>query len=246
VDRRLFLRLSAGSGLGFLGLSLTGCGDESSAKLAADSLAAQNPTVMMTDIRIIALYSDGTFGPVTGVLRVEDIVARRPVTLDHWDSHGHKFTIALEHHAALKRGEKIKIKTTIAQSHDHLVLVDPANHVPGAQPVAVPLENNQTLPPDARMFIALDESGSPRLFASSAAQLDQESMRWCLDTVERCKSDPMLWKALRLEPSRAGIFGSQVALDLSPMQREYTLVVRAKRLIDGQMLENAFRLIAKP
>ena len=246
MDRRLFLKLSAGSGLGFLGLSLTGCGDETTAKLAADALSSQNPTVMMADMRIIALYSDGTFGPVTGVLRVEDIIMRRPVTLDHWDSHGHKFTITPEHHASLKRGEKIKIKTTVAQSHDHLVLVDPANHVPGAQPVAVPLESAPVQPPDSRVFIALDEAGSPRLFASSGAQVDEESLRWCLDTLERCKSDPMLWKALRLEPSRAGIFGSQVALDLSPMQREYTLVVRAKRLSDGQMLENAFRLVAKP
>ena len=260
MNRRQFLKSSgqfaAISGLSSLGVALSGCGAESLDRGSAVATAA-GQTVRMRDMQVTALYFDGTFGPVTGIVRVSDIIAARESTQRHWDGHGHMFTVTTEHHAQLKRGEKVRIKTTIAEQHDHIVLIDPARPVPGAVEVDVPLTSEgpgtpRPVDPQARIFIALDASGTPRLHASSGAQLDPDSMQFCLETLERCSADPSLWRALQLNPQSLtsaptsalpSIFSSHVALELDPTQRSYSLIVRARRLSDQVMMQNAFQLI---
>jgi len=102
-------------------------------------------TVMMYDTNAQALYMDGTYGPLTGVIYVDYILANEELTLDFWHGHGgqiHKFMLKPEHFAALKRGERVTITTSEVDSHMHTLFIDPTDpfyRVAGADPVAVSL-----------------------------------------------------------------------------------------------------------
>ena len=107
--------------------------------------ACAQEVVTMHDTYAQALYLDGTYGPLTGVISVAYVMAGAAITLEFWHGHGgvqHRFTIAPEHFASLKRGERVTITTTTVDSHEHTLFIDPLDEdyrVPGAPDVDVPI-----------------------------------------------------------------------------------------------------------
>lgn len=101
--------------------------------------------VDMYDTYAQALYYDGTYGPLTGIVEAEYILVGEPVTLPFWHGHGgvqHTFTLTPAHYAQLKAGTRITIETSVVQSHTHTLFVDPLDpnyRVPGAEPVPCPV-----------------------------------------------------------------------------------------------------------
>lgn len=101
--------------------------------------------VAMHDTYAQALYLDGTYGPLTGVVEVAYVMAGAAITLEFWHGHGgvqHRFTITPEHFEALKRGERVTITTTTVDGHEHTLFIDPLDEdyrVPGAPDVDVSL-----------------------------------------------------------------------------------------------------------
>ena len=101
--------------------------------------------VDMYDTYAQALYYDGTYGPLTGIVEAEYILVGEPVTLPFWHGHGgvqHTFTLTTDHYAQLKAGTKITIETSVVQGHTHTLFVDPTDpdyRVPGAEPVPCPV-----------------------------------------------------------------------------------------------------------
>lgn len=108
--------------------------------------ACVRDVVRMHDTYAQALYFDGSLGPLTGIVTVAHVVAGMTVTMDFWHGHGgqlHRFTLEPEHFAALKRGERVTVATTVVDGHSHLLFVDPedeAYRVPGAPDVEVALD----------------------------------------------------------------------------------------------------------
>jgi len=102
-------------------------------------------TVLVYDTYAQALYLDGTYGPLTGVITGESVRDGVELELEFWHGHGgmnHRFTVTPAHFAALARGEKITIETTEVEDHMHTLFVDPADleyRVPDSEPVQVSL-----------------------------------------------------------------------------------------------------------
>ncbi len=107
--------------------------------------ACAQAVVAMHDTYAQALYLDGTYGPLTGVIEVAYVMVGAAITLEFWHGHGgtqHRFTVAPDDFAALKRGERVTITTTTVDGHAHTLFIDPldeAYRVPGAPDVDVPL-----------------------------------------------------------------------------------------------------------
>ncbi len=107
--------------------------------------ACAQAVVKMHDTYAQALYLDGTYGPLTGVVDVVSVVAGTAITLEFWHGHGgvqHRFTITPDHFTALTRGERVTLTTTTVDGHEHMLFIDPldeAYRVPGAPDVDVPL-----------------------------------------------------------------------------------------------------------
>jgi hypothetical protein len=101
--------------------------------------------VTMHDTYAQALYFDGTNGPLTGTVTVAHVIAAATITMDFWHGHGgqlHRFTLEPSHFAALKRGERITVGTTMVDGHAHTLFIDPRDEeyrVPNAPDVEVPL-----------------------------------------------------------------------------------------------------------
>jgi hypothetical protein len=154
--REAFTVLGLGTGLGVVAL-LIGCdadagpadppvvdaGNDPPRDVTPD--ACVGATVLMHDTNAQALYLDGTYGPLTGVIRVSHVVANQPLTLEFWHGHGgvqHRFTLEPEHFARLRAGEKITVGTTTVDGHAHTLFIDPKSEqyrVPGAPDVQVQL-----------------------------------------------------------------------------------------------------------
>src|SRR5204863_7389276 len=76
--------------------------------------ACVGPTVMMHDTNAQALYLDGSYGPLTGNIKVAYVVANTSITLEFWHGHGgtpHRFTLEPMHFAKLKAGQKVTVGT---------------------------------------------------------------------------------------------------------------------------------------
>ena len=152
--------LGLGTGIGVAAL-LIGCdadagpaspteidaGDHPPAPDASPSMpdACTGTSVLMHDTNAQALYLDGTYGPLTGNIKVSYVVAGTTLTLEFWHGHGgtpHQFTLDPSHFAKLKAGEKITLGTTTVDGHAHTLFIDPrseAYRVPGSPDVSVPL-----------------------------------------------------------------------------------------------------------
>lgn len=113
----------------------------------ADSGTGATPGAKVTlyDTNAQALYFDGGYGPFTGVIKVDYVIANKALTLDFWHGHGgsqHRFTLLPEHFAALKRLERVTLETSVVDGHQHKLFIDPVDprfRVPGAMPVSVPV-----------------------------------------------------------------------------------------------------------
>lgn len=84
--------------------------------------------VKMHDTYAQALYFDGSNGPLTGIITVAHAVAGATLTMEFWHGHGgvqHEFTLEPMHFAALRRGERVTLGTTIVDNHSHMLFVDP-------------------------------------------------------------------------------------------------------------------------
>ena len=123
----------------------TGTGTDAAADGGNGIDACEGETVLLHDTHAQALYLDGSYGPLTGIVRVEQVVAGVAVTFDFWHGHGgvlHRFTLEPAHLAALKAHETIYVTTTTVDGHEHMLFVDPldeAYRVDGAPDVEVPL-----------------------------------------------------------------------------------------------------------
>ena len=112
---------------------------------AAPMDACAATVVLMHDTNAQALYLDGSFGPLTGVIAVSDVVARATLVLDFWHGHGgtpHRFTLDAAHFAQLVAGQKVTLGTTTVDGHAHTLFIDPKDEtyrVPGAPDVPVSL-----------------------------------------------------------------------------------------------------------
>jgi hypothetical protein len=114
--------------------------------------ACAQAVVKLHDTYAQALYLDGTYGPLTGVVEVEYVVAGAAITLDFWHGHGgqqHRFTLEPSLFEALKQGQRVTVGTTTVDGHEHTLFVDPLDEdyrVPGAPDVDVPLGHCEETP----------------------------------------------------------------------------------------------------
>jgi hypothetical protein len=117
--------------------------DAAQADAPATADACVPDVVTMHDTYAQALYFDGSYGPLTGIVTVAHAVAGQTLTMDFWHGHGglqHRFTLEPMHFAALRRGERVTLETTIVDGHAHMLFVDPtdeAYRVRGAPDVEV-------------------------------------------------------------------------------------------------------------
>lgn len=85
-------------------------------------------TVVLHDTHAQALYFDGTYGPTTGVITVDQIVAGAALELTFWHGHGgvdHRFDVSPADLAALAHGDRVTLMTTEVEGHAHMLFVDP-------------------------------------------------------------------------------------------------------------------------
>lgn len=159
--REALVFLSLGTGIG-VAAPLIGCGvDAGPADPHAPDAAGGDPpspdaapaapdtcasaSVLMHDTNAQALYLDGSYGPLTGVITVVAVVAGTTLTLDFWHGHNgvpHRFTLEPIHFEMLKHGEKVTLGTTTVDGHSHTLFIDPvdeAYRVSGAPDVPVML-----------------------------------------------------------------------------------------------------------
>src|SRR4051812_45675353 len=83
-------------------------------------------TVTLYDTYAMALYYDGGLGPQTGIIKVDDILANQPVTLDFWHGHGgvlHRYTVTPDHFRELTHLRKVMIETTEVEDHSHQLFI---------------------------------------------------------------------------------------------------------------------------
>jgi hypothetical protein len=137
IDRRTALKTGLAVTAGGI---LVACGTDGGTSGLKDE---DDDFVTLYDMNAQALYLDGSYGPFTGIIRVDYIIANAPVTLDFWHGHGavHKFTLTPDHYTQLKNLERVSIETTSVASHTHRLFIEPVDprwRVQGAQPVRVP------------------------------------------------------------------------------------------------------------
>jgi len=149
MQRRDFMLILGGAALGCGRTADPGVADAPGDSVPVDANsgvdACTQAVVKMHDTYAQALYLDGSNGPLTGVIEVAHVVAGTAITLDFWHGHNgqlHRYTLEPAHFAALERGERVSLVTTIVEDHQHMLFIDPIDEtyrVPGAPDVDVPL-----------------------------------------------------------------------------------------------------------
>jgi len=137
----------ASEGTAPAGDAAIGGGDQDATAATADAGidGCVQKTVTMHDTYAQALYLDGSNGPLTGIVRVAQVIAAATVTMDFWHGHGgvlHRFTLEPAHFEMLKQGHRITVGTTTVEGHAHTLFVDPHDEgyrVPNAPDVEVPI-----------------------------------------------------------------------------------------------------------
>lgn len=149
MNRRDFFKKSATTVLSGTAVSgLVGCGRESMQRPIERGFefSRRDETVTLYDTYAQALYFDGTMGPKTGIVKVDYILADRPVVIEFWHGHGgsqHRYILTPAHFHDLKQLKRVYLYTDEVANHKHKLFIDPTDprwRVPGAQPVQVPLE----------------------------------------------------------------------------------------------------------
>jgi hypothetical protein len=247
MDRRKFIATAANAGWGLVGLGLAGCGQQSPQDSGALVTAQRDAsgTVKMYDI-VLKGYSNfsGTLLGDAGVLHATQVRDNRDVTLPYeQDDDGHTFQLTTEHFAALKRGESVSVDTTVNNDHNHKVVVDPRNRLPGSQAIDIPVgDGGETVTVYA---LVTDDEEHPDLYVSGSAELDEASVQYCLDTTARCDADESLWHAMRRHAPRTDvqIFRSEQQLSLDKSATDQLLNLRGKAKSDSRALRFLLRLV---
>lgn len=143
ITRRAWLKMAA-VGSAAIASGLSACGADPRADATSNVSDDDDDFVTLYDTYAMAMYYDGTIGPKTGVIKVDDVLANAQLDKEFWHGHGgrnHRFTVTPDHLTKLRNLEKVTIETTSVESHAHTLFVDMSDsrwRVPGAQPVRVP------------------------------------------------------------------------------------------------------------
>ena len=145
MNRRSFLKTAGGTLASITTLGLIGCGKETATQIQPAIRGLRSNTVELYDTYAMAMYFDGTMGPKTGIIKVDYIIAGRPVAMEFWHGHGgrkHTYILTPTHMEQLKRLERVTLETDSVASHQHKLFIepnDPRYRVPGAVPIQVEL-----------------------------------------------------------------------------------------------------------
>lgn len=145
ITRRAWVKLAA-TGSAAVVAGITACGSDPSHNAASSAATARlddEDYVTLYDTYAMALYYDGTLGPKTGIVTVDQVIADAALDNEFWHGHGgrnHRFTVTSDHLRKMRNLEKVTITTTSVDDHAHTLFVDMNDsrwRVPGAQPVRV-------------------------------------------------------------------------------------------------------------
>jgi hypothetical protein len=250
MNRRQFSSMITLSGLGLVATKLTGCGPNA----ASDTKDFdQSRTVSDTAYSIVVYdllmeghsnLGSGYLGP-NGTLKATTIAAGTAITLNYiQDPHGHKFTLTTADFDRLKKGERIEVNTTVAQGHDHRVIIDPKKKAPDANSVVIA---DPTKPETEKIYATIEEKDEPNLFVQGSKPLDPASVEYCLDTKENCSKDQTLWKKskVHVDASDRQVLVSEQTLSLDLTKQEIPLMVRGKLKENSRLIETIMKLVRK-
>lgn len=141
--RRNFLQAL---GFGTAAAHLAACGAAADGERAAatESLRDDGDFVILYDTYAVAMYFDGSIGPTTGIVTVQEIVNGVDAPKTFWHGHGgvdHRYVVRASDLAQLHQKKKVFLQTDVVAEHSHRLFVDPTDarwRVPGAKPVKVP------------------------------------------------------------------------------------------------------------
>ncbi len=252
MNRRQFSSMITISGLGLVAMKLTGCGPSSQSNVrsteesGSDSSKLYSITVYDLIMEGHSNLGSGYLGP-NGTLKATTIAAGVAVTLNYiQDPHGHKFDITPADFDRLKKGEKIEINTTMAQGHNHRVIIDPSKKVPNGNSVVIA---DPTMPkPEAeKIWATIEEKDEPHLYVQGSKPLDPSSVEYCIDTKDACNSDQTLWKKskLHLDTNERQVLMSEDSLILDASKQEIPLMIRGKLKENSRLVETILKLARK-
>lgn len=249
LNRRSFTRALSLSGFAYLGFRLTGCGPSASeTRIADDGTVYAGETVTMYDLRMEAwsTLGSGQLG-FTGTLKASQIKENKQLDLAYTqDPHGHAFVLTKDDLAKLRRGQAIRVITTEALGHKHEVRIDPVkNRVPGSEGITMPVDPDAVLPSE-KLYAKLDESSTPSLYVAGSAEMDPESVEYCVATRERCAADQTLWRRMRTYVATGRtdqVFVSDGTLPLDSAFLEQGLSLKAKTRSGGTIVQAVLRLL---
>ena len=252
MNRRQFSSMITISGLGLITLKLTGCGssNNSQVKESEQSSSDLSPMYSITVYDILmeghSNLGSGKLGP-NGTLPATTIAAGVAVTLNYiQDPHGHKFSITAADFEKLRKGERVAIDTTMAQGHNHKVVIDPKNKAPNANSVVI-IGPNKPDTEAEKIYASIEELDEPRLFVQGSKALEPSSVEYCMDTKDNCKNDQTLWKKskVHLDTTDRQVLMSEQSLILDMSKQEIPLMIRGKLKENSRIIVSVLKLIRK-
>lgn len=252
LDRRKFSSLLTMSGLGIFAAQLpllTGCGTDHESDAAGENSGNGGRAVIYgVTVYDLIMYGYSNFSGdrlgQTGILKATMIRDSEAITLPYTqDRDGHKFSLTPDDFQKLKEGQKVTVETTVANSHTHKVVIDPAIRAPNAESIAIPDPSN----PEEKIFVTIEANDQPRLFMQGTKPLDPESVEYCLDTKEACSADAGLWhpSGVHLEADGRQVLVSKSGLTLDRNEAKLPLMVRGKLKDSSELVEAIFEFIKK-
>jgi hypothetical protein len=252
MNRRQFSSMITISGLGLAALKLTGCRPTSNSNIRN----SEQPSSDANQLYSITIYDllmeghsnlgSGYLGP-NGTLKATTIAAGVAVTLNYiQDPHGHKFDLTPADFERLKKGEKIEIHTTMAQGHNHRVIIDPSKKVPNGNTVVIP-DPTKPQAETEKIWATIEEKDEPHLYVQGSKLLDPSSVEYCLDTKDVCNSDQTLWKKskIHLDTTDRQVLMSEQSLLLDMSKQEIPLMIRGKLKENSRLIEIVLKLARK-
>ena len=252
MNRRQFSSMITISGLGLVALKLTGCGPTSNSQVKNNEQtgAEANPLYSITVYDLLmeghSNLGSGYLGP-NGTLKATTIAAGVAVTLNYiQDPHGHKFDLTPADFERLKKGEKIEINTSMAQGHNHRVIIDPKKKAPNGNSVVIP-DPSKPQAEAEKIWATIEEKDEPNLYVQGSKPLDPNSVEYCLDTKDNCNSDQTLWKKskIHLDTTDRQVLMSEQSLILDMSKQEIPLMIRGKLKENSRVIEAILKLARK-
>ena len=246
LGRRQFLADASAKGAGFLIISA--------------GLGFPSRGFAVRTYRDIRVQSDlGPAGTLTAQQIKDGLAVATGVLIDE-GGHQHNITITADEMRQLQEGKVVRKRSEQAAGHDHGVVIDPSNLVPGGNTIEgqdnpTPTPNPGTTnnppgppngPPDPGVgtsspFLSalLGDGRRPYIYLQSTEQLKPGSVYICLGNDQAC--DPnrpwSLMENIDVGPGK-NIFASRVPLDLQPS----TVVHFYAETVAGKRGRLAFRI----